>query len=120
MAKYFGKVGYAIDQETKPGVYEQVITEKDYCGEDTRSISRWKTNTQLNDNVDIDKQISILADPFAMNNFMNIRYITAYGKCWKVNSVEVKYPRLILSIGGLYNGRAENRRSETPGTTGTF
>lgn len=112
MAKYYGKVGYADTQEVKSGVWEEIITERDFCGEDTRAISRWKTSTQLNDNEDIDKQISILADPFAMNNFMNIRYITVYGHRWKVNSVEVKYPRLILSVGGLYNGRDENRRNQ--------
>jgi hypothetical protein len=113
MAKYFGKVGYAIPTVVKPGVTEEKITEKDFCGEDTRAISRWNTSTQLNDNIDIDKQISIIADPFAYNNFMFIRYITVYGQRWKVNSVEVKYPRLILSVGGIYNGREENRRNET-------
>lgn len=114
MAKYFGKIGYAMTQEVKPGVWEEVIIENDYCGEDTRAISRWKSGTQLNDDKDIDKQISILANPFAIENFMYIRYITAYGQRWKVNSVEVQYPRLILSVGGLYNGREENRgRQET-------
>ena len=109
MAKYVGMIGYADTVEVKPGVWEEKIIEKQFCGEDTRAISRWRTSTQLNDNIDEDKQISILADPFAYGNFAHIRYITLNDTRWKVNSVEVKYPRLILSIGGLYNGREENR-----------
>lgn len=110
--KYVGMVGYAMTVEVKPGVCEEKIIEKPFCGEDTNTISRWKTNTQVNDDIDISKQISILADPFAYANFSHIRYITVVdipNERWKVNSVEVKYPRLILNIGGLYNGRDENR-----------
>lgn len=108
--KYVGMVGYVTTEEIKPGVWEEVAIEKEFCGEDTRTISRWKTNTQVNDDIDTDKQISILADPFAYANFSHIRYVTIFNQRWKVNSVEVKYPRLILNIGGLYNGRDENRR----------
>ena len=113
--KYVGMVGYAMTEKVKPGVCEEKIIEKPFCGEDTQTISRWKTNTQVNDDIDISKQISILADPFAYANFSHIRYITVLNMPdvrWKVNSVEVKYPRLILNVGGLYNGRDENRRNE--------
>lgn len=104
MAKYHGMVGYIKTVETKPGVWTKQTIEKEYCGEDNRAISRWQTSNDVNDDVNIDKQISIVANPFALENFMHIRYITVYGYKWKVNSVEIKYPRLILSVGGLYNG----------------
>jgi len=104
MAKYYGKIGYSIRQETVPGVWEESIVEKPFCGEQTGVKSKWQTSSNLNDNIDIPNQLSIVADPFAMQYFYNIRYIEYLGCKWEVQSVEIIRPRLILSIGGVYNG----------------
>jgi hypothetical protein len=103
MAKYYGKIGYSIRQETVPGVWEESIVEKPFCGEQTGVKSKWQTSSHLNDNIDIPNQLSIVADPFAMQYFYNIRYIEYLGCKWEVQSVEIIRPRLILSIGGVYN-----------------
>ena len=103
MAKYYGKIGYAIRRETVPSVWEEEIVEKDFCGEQLNVRSKWQTSSHLNDNIEITNQLSIVADPFAYQNFYNIRYIEYLGNKWKVTSVELQRPRLILSIGGVYN-----------------
>lgn len=104
MAKYYGVIGYAETVETVPGVYEEQITERNYYGELVRNTRRLQTSDQVNDNINIANEISIIADPFATQNFHAMRYIEFMGAKWKITNVEVRYPRLILTIGGLYNG----------------
>ena len=103
MAKYYGKIVYAIRTETKPSVWEESIVEKSFCGEQVNVKSKWQTSSHLNDDIQITNQLSIVADPFAYQNFYDIRYIEYKGHKWKVEAVEVQYPRLILTIGGVYN-----------------
>lgn len=104
VSKWYGKVGYAITKETEPGIWEEEKTERSYYGELVRNTCRFQTSGTINDNVDISTEISIVADPFANQYFHNIRYVEFMGTKWNVNSVEPKYPRLILNIGGVYNG----------------
>lgn len=104
MAKYYGKIGYAVIEETIPGIYEERIIEREYVGDVIRNTRRLREAAKVNDDVTISNQISIIADPFANNNFHTMRYITFMGSKWKVSEIEVQYPRMILTIGGLYNG----------------
>lgn len=108
MGKFYGKVGFVTSQETSPGVYEEIVTEKECYGEMARDIRRWQgVSDHLNDDVTIDAQINILGNPYIFKNFSFIRFVEYMGVPWKVNSVEPRYPRLILSIGGVYNGVRE-------------
>lgn len=104
MAKYYGKIGFVVVEETKPGVWKEIITERDYFGDLIRNTRRLQSANQVNDNITISNEISIVADPFARENFHAMRYAEYMGTKWKVTSVEVQYPRLILSVGGIYNG----------------
>ena len=103
MAKFYGKVGYAEIVQTAPGVSEEQIIEREHYGELVRNSSRLVTSSDLNDDVNITTEISIVSDPYSIQNYLSIRYVTFMGAKWKVTSVDVKYPRLILSVGGLYN-----------------
>ena len=108
MAKFYGSIGYAETVETKPGVWEERITERMYYGELVRNTRRLQDSGMLNDNINVANEISIVADPFANENFHSMRYVEFMGAKWKISNVEVQYPRLILSIGGKYNGEEEN------------
>ena len=103
MAKFCGMIGFSERKETAVDVWEEKIVEKTYFGDLTRNFSQNKSANQLNDNVDISNAISIVADPYANNNLHAIRYVVFMGTKWKVTNVEVQYPRLLLSIGGVYN-----------------
>lgn len=111
MAKFYGTIGYIETPETSPGVFKEVSTERGYGGDILRKSKRFEPNEQLNDNLNISNQFSIIADEYAFKHFYAIRYIRVLGACWKVTDVEVQYPRLILSIGGLYNGKEEDGAS---------
>lgn len=105
MAKFYGPIGYAESVETSPGVYDDIMTIRNYSGDLISNNSRWSSSSEsTNDDLNINNRISIIADPYAQQNFHSMKYVEFMGTKWKINSVEVKYPRLILTIGGVYNG----------------
>ena len=105
MAKWYGKVGYAVTENTEPGIWEPKITEREYYGDVISN--RWKRQNsgEINDNINLSKMISILSDPFAIQNCSNIAYVEYLGTKWKVTDVEPQFPRLLLTVGGVYNGQ---------------
>ena len=105
MGKWFGRIGYAEQLETIPGVWEEKIVERDYYGDVVRNYRKLESSGEVNDNINVSMEISIVADPYAIQNFHAMRYIEYMGSLWKLSNVEVNYPRLILQIGGLYNGQ---------------
>lgn len=104
MAKWCGIIGYAEQVETTPGVWSEQVTEHKYYGDVIRNNRRLQSAGKLNDDINVGNEISIIADPFANNNFHSMRYVEFMGTKWKVTTVDVQYPRLILSLGGIYNG----------------
>ncbi len=112
MAKFYGPVGYAEQVETSPGVWQEKIVEHTYAGDLLENRMRYQSADKLNDDLNIANKVSILADPFAMENFHKMRYVGFQGSLWKISSVEVLYPRLILTIGGVYNGESKSGTSD--------
>ena len=104
MAKWSGKVGFETTLETEPGIWKEKIIEKSYYGDVIRNARRLESSGVINDSVNISNEISFVADPYARENFHAIRYIEFMGTKWKVSNIDVQYPRLVLSIGGIYNG----------------
>lgn len=105
MARFFGVVGYAEEtKEVRPGVWEESIAERKYFGDVIRNTRRLEKGEYLNSDINVNNLISIVADPFAYQNFFAIKYVHWMGTNWIVTNVEVQRPRLILTIGGVYNG----------------
>lgn len=106
MAKFCGNIGFVIYQETKPGVVEEVPTERKYYGDVLKNMARHQSANQLNDNILISDEISIIADPFVRENLISIRYVNYMGVNWSISNVDASnYPRLVLTLGGVYNGK---------------
>lgn len=113
MAKLFTRIGYAPSfVETAPGVWEENTVIKSYFGELFRNSRRLESSSQVNDNVNINNRVSIVADPYARENFHAMRWIEFMGAKWKISDVEVQYPRLTLTIGGLYNESTNDDETE--------
>ena len=104
MAKWFGTIGFAETVETSPGVWEEQIATRQYYGDLVRNTRRLQSSYKVNDDVNIANEISIVADPYANENFHAMRYAEFMNSRWKINTVEVQFPRLILELGGVYNG----------------
>ncbi len=106
MAKFCGLIGYAVPEETSPGIWEDKITEREYCGDIINNTSKWSSDSDSTiDELNVNNRFSILADPFAYENFQAMKYVNFMGANWKITSVDVQYPRLILTVGGIYNGK---------------
>jgi len=103
MAKFYGAIGYADTVETTPGVWQERITERIYSGDVLKNTSKTRDGENLNPNLVLENRLSIVADPFAYEHFYSIRYVQWMGAKWQVSAVEVQRPRLILTVGGVYN-----------------
>lgn len=104
MAKFYGVVGFVETVEIEPGVWEEQNVERPYYGDVTRNTSRFQSSGGVNDDINVNNNISIVADPYANENFQHMRYVEFMGTKWKISNIEVQYPRLLLTIGGVYNG----------------
>lgn len=104
MAKYAGKIGFVLFDSSVPGVVKEVDSPKFYRGDLLENSRRLQSADQVNDNVTVNNRISIIADPYAKENFHAIRYAEFMGAKWKVTNISVEYPRLVLTLGGVYNG----------------
>lgn len=104
MAKFYGVIGYATTVETEPGIYEEIIVERPYYGDLIKNTRRLQSAGKVNDDINVSNQVSIVADPYANENFHAMRYVEFMGTKWKVTDVDVQYPRLVLTVGGVYNG----------------
>lgn len=102
MAKWFGKVGYAVTEETEPGIWEETITEREYYGDVISNRFKHQNSGDVNDDKNISQIISIVADPFAYQHCSEIIYVEYMGSKWKASDIEPMFPRLQLTIGGVY------------------
>ena len=102
--KFYGKIGFGVTEETVPGVWTETIHERSYFGDVLRNYRRFQTGKDVNDDISITNQISIVADPYAYDNFHNMLYVEFMGTRWKASDVEVELPRLKITLGGEYNG----------------
>lgn len=103
MSRFYGSVGFGKTEKTERGIMRTVYTERKYTGDTISDINRTIAGVGINDDINLSERISIIADLYATENYNWIKYVVINGVKWKVTSVEVKRPRLILSVGGLYN-----------------
>lgn len=104
MARFSGVIGFGKSVKKSPGTWDDEITEKKYSGEIIRNVQAFQEGEGVNDDISLGNSISILADDYAIKNLQFIKYAGWDGALWKVTNVEIRRPRLILSLGGVYNG----------------
>lgn len=115
MPKFYGIIGYAITRETEPGLWQDDIVERKYYGDVLRNTKRNENGLSVNDNIKINNSVSIVADAYAYEHFFDMRYIEWMGAKWKIETVEVQRPRLLLTMGGVYNGPTMARAPDDSG-----
>ena len=102
--KFSGMIGFVVSTEVRPSIWKDVAVEKHYKGDVLRAIAKWQPDESATDDTGISNQISIVANPYAYEHLHEIRYVVWRNVPWKVTTIEDHRPRLILSIGGVYNG----------------
>jgi len=104
MARFYGKVGFVFGSiETRPGVWVESKSERNYYGDVMKRRISWEKGDSINDNIKIGNQFSILADEYAETHMYAMKWIEWKGVKWKITSVEIERPRMILTIGDVYN-----------------
>lgn len=103
MSKFYGNVGFVKYEETSPGVWTESIIERPYYGDISRSYIKNDDSGNVNDNVNISNAVSMVADVYMFSNIDSIAYVTIFESKWKVKNVEIRYPRIILTVNGVYN-----------------
>lgn len=108
MAKYAGLVGYVTQEEKVPGVWSTVADPKPMRGDIIRASASSQNDGRLssdkiNKDVTLNHRVSLVGDAYAFGNYYNIKWIEIDGAKWEVSSVELQRPRLIVTVGGLWN-----------------
>jgi len=105
MAKFYGPVGYVETVEAAPGVWKDQVTEHYHSGDVIRNTRRIQSADKLTDDIVINNQISIVVDSYAIGHLQHIRYAKFMGVKWEVTNIDIQRPRIILTLGGVYNGQ---------------
>ena len=115
MGVFYGPIGFVTVSENPPdsGIWEEIPEERMYRGEIVRNSRKWESTDQVNKNLNISNTISIIIDPYLSNNINTIRYIKWLNSYWEITSIDVEYPRMVLSIGGVYNGPTVGATSDS-------
>lgn len=104
MARFCGIIGYVKTEETTPGVWVEITKERRYTGDILKDTRQWSNGDKVNEDLVLNNTISIVADSYAYDNLYSMRYIEWMGTKWKIIGIEIQRPRLVLTIGGIYNG----------------
>lgn len=106
MAKFSGYIGFAkaVENPVGSGVYVDSVIEKQYKGDLLKNYVKWQGNDKVNKDISLSNQISIVSDSFANGNLQCMKYVKWKGTYWEIDSVSLEYPRIVISIGGVYNG----------------
>lgn len=104
MAKFWGAVGFAHSVKTSPGIVEEVMTERSYFGDEVRASRQLQYSETINPDLTVGTSIRIVADGYANSNIFAMRYIRWMGALWVVENAIPERPRILLTLGGVYNG----------------
>lgn len=104
MARFIGNVGFGHSVEKAKGVHEDVITTRVYKGEVVRNNRAFNANQEIEGEITTSHSINIVADSYALANHQAIRFVEWGGGFWYVTTVQTNRPRLLLGLGGPYNG----------------
>lgn len=104
MAKFYGKIGFRTTVESAPGVWSPTIVVHSYFGDVVKNTRHLQEGASVNDDITVQNSISIVSDAYANEHFFAIQYVEWAGTLWTVSDVEVQSPRLLLRLGGVYNG----------------
>lgn len=114
--RFHGEVGYGVQVEDPPesDVWKDRIIERQYFGDVVRNVRQLREGEYLNSDISLTNSISIVADAYASEHFFAIRYVKWAGAYWTVSEVTVERPRLLLRLGGVYNGPKGSPEGSTP------
>jgi hypothetical protein len=104
MAKFYGKIGFIKTEEVEPDIWKPATVEKFYYGDINRNQRRWQGTESINDDIEVSNEISIVMDDFLQKNAGYLKWVEFMGAKWKISSITHDYPRITITLGGVWNG----------------
>lgn len=105
MARFHDKVGFLIPtSDLETGMASSEPVERPYYGRILEHTRRWSSNEHVNDDLVLSNQIAITANDYAFKHMSSIAYVHWMHGWWKVESIRVKAPEIVLTLGGVWNG----------------
>ena len=112
--KFSGMVGYKVQEEVAPGIWQNRIVERKAIGDVIQTA--WHSQaaaSTINDNAKLNVQIEIVADAYAWAHYGDIVYVTYENSKWNVSAIQIRRPRIILNFGSLYSEVEEDDNGPT-------
>lgn len=116
MGKFTGRLGYLFQEETSPGVWEERVEEYECVGDIISANRKWEKGESFTDELNVSNRFSIVAAAFVTKNLAYMRYLKWMDVAWKITNADIQYPRIILTIGGVYNVPADRKTSTAEGS----
>lgn len=107
MAKWAGKIGFAETVKGDDDITRTTIIERSFKGDVLQDYRNWEDSEKINGNINISNRISVVAKDYMLTHLQYMRYVTWQGAKWRIKTISVAYPRVILLLGDLYNGTSE-------------
>jgi hypothetical protein len=102
--RFHDVIGIGASVETAPGVWDDVIVERKFRGDVVRNTRKYSEGESVNDNLSVGNSVTVVSDEYLMGHIADMRYVKVAGSLWRITDVEIERPRLILRLGGVYNG----------------
>lgn len=102
--KYSGKVGYAVQTETAPGVWTKEIKEVHMYGDTLSYGAQPVSSDKVNQDVALSNEISLMGNPIIFENLSTLEYLILSGIKWEITSINLDPPRIKVALGGVWNG----------------
>lgn len=103
--RFYGLIGFATtNTDNDDDIWKEEIIAKPYMGDVIRHGWNAQPAEKLTKDIKLNAQISIIADEFAYDFMHLIRYAVYRNAKWEVTAIDIQRPRLILTLGGVYNG----------------
>lgn len=108
MARFYGTVGFmqTVEDDSRPGMYFEKITEYPKRYGDILT-NKWNSSPgkSINDDFKVANRISVVCNKKMISEAQFARYIIWNNVKWEITSVDIEPPRLIFTLGGIYNAQ---------------
>ena len=108
--RYCAKIGFRwtdeerLEDGTPTSVWKEFYAERTYKADVMSNGYRNQQGEGINDDYKINNKLSLLAcDAFTLSHLNSVIFCELYGVKWKVTSVDIQRPRLIVTLGGEYH-----------------
>ena len=97
-------LGFAEEQQVRPGIWDDVITEVPKLADIAQRTEAFEVEGNILPEYRTSTTVSVLSQGPVKPDYSNLRYVLYAGERWIVSSAVHAPPRLTIYIGEVYSG----------------